>query len=212
MAKSRARIELINAVDDMNNKIKADALQCGGYYRSRAKVLLDTASVFSVELSVDAYCGGSYPVTDIGAVVFDAVTGDRYSPLSLYEVGRQEDVDERVTWRYEIRDRLEAALLSDARTARDGGDCLSAIRSDKAQEFGLGAVDESRVALGRDGLHVYPEPSHVVQSCYRTIVLRYASLRPYLNEAEAARISWTEPLTTGPRLPRRARGADFTCG
>ncbi|MFL9913966.1 5'-nucleotidase [Paraburkholderia fungorum] len=47
-----------------------------------------------------------------------------------------------------------AVRTSMAWGVEDGGDCLSAIRRDKAQKFGLSAVDESRVALGRDGLHV----------------------------------------------------------
>lgn len=193
LAKAKAGKKLISAVKDLNRKIRADAVDCGDYYRSRAKVLLDTASVFSVELSVEEYCGGPYPDFNVGAVVFDVVTGDRYSPLSLYEVGKQEDVDEPIKWRDEIRDKIEAVFLSDAKAARDGGQCLSVIRSDMAQEFGVSAVDESRLSLGRDGLHVYPQATHAVQACYRTVVLPYASLRPYLNGAEALRIGWREP-------------------
>jgi hypothetical protein len=103
MAKSRARKELVSAVEDINREIRTDAVNCDGYYRSRARVLLDTTSAFSVQLSVDEYCGGPYPETDVKAVEFDADTGDRYSPLSLYEVGTQNDVDERVKWRDDIR-------------------------------------------------------------------------------------------------------------
>jgi hypothetical protein len=193
MAKSRARKELVSAVEDINREIRTDAVNCDGYYRSRARVLLDTTSAFSVQLSVDEYCGGPYPETDVKAVEFDADTGDRYSPLSLYEVGTQNDVDERVKWRDDIRQRIKAAFLSDAKAARDGGQCLSVIGSDEPDDYGVSAIDESSLGLGLDGLHVYPQPSHAVQACYRTVVLPYASLRPYLNGAEAVRIGWTEP-------------------
>ena len=201
IAKSRARKELVSAVEDMNRQIRADAVDCDGYYRSRVRVLLDTTSVFSVEMSVDEYCGGPYPDTYVKAVIFDALTGERYSPLSLYEVGTQKDVEERIKWRVGIRNRIKAVLLADAEVVRDDGQCRAVIESDKANEFNVSAIDESSLGLGPDGLLVYPQPSHAVQACYRTVVLPYASLRPYLNGVEAVRIGWTEPKSERSVLP-----------
>ncbi len=196
MAKSRPRKELVSAVENLNRQIRADAVDCDGYYRSRARVLLDTTSAFLIESSVDEYCGGPHPETDVKAVMFDAVTGDRYSPLALHELGTQKDVDERIKWRAGIRDRIKTVFLSDAKAARDGGQCRSVIESDKADDFDVSAIDESSLGLGLDGLHAYPQPSHAVRACYRTVVLPYASLRPYLSEAEVVRIGWTEPHHT----------------
>jgi hypothetical protein len=192
VAKSPAKGKLVAAVRVMNRKIKADAVECGGFYRSRAMVLLDTASVFSVEVSVSEYCGGPYPLDDVEAVVFDAVTGKRYSPQSLYRVGWQEGIDGPVKWRTAIRNAIKRRLVLSAKAIHDGGECSSVIQGDKAGDS-ASAIDAAKLGLGHDGLHVYPEPAHVVQACYKTVVLPYASVRQYLNRAEASRIGWMEP-------------------
>lgn len=60
----------------------------------------------------------------------------------------------------------------------------------------MSAIDESSLGLGLDGLHVYPQPSHAVQACYRTVELPYVSLRPYLSAADVVHIGWMEPHRT----------------
>ncbi|MFL9913982.1 hypothetical protein PQR75_00955 [Paraburkholderia fungorum] len=192
MAKSPAKSELFAAVKDLNRKLTTDASECGGDYRSRAAVLFDTASIFSVEVSVSEYCGGPYPVDDISPVVFDAVTGKRYSPLSLYRAGWQGGIDGPVKWRTDIRNAIKKRLVLSAKTIHDGGECSSVIQGDKAGDS-ASAIDAAKLGLGRGGLYVYPEPAHVVQACYKTVVLPYASVRQYLNRAEASRIGWMEP-------------------
>lgn len=129
MAKSRARKELVSAVEDLNRQIRADAVDCDGYYRSRARVLLDTTSAFSIELSVDKYCGGPHPETDVKAVVFDAVTGDRYSPLALYEVGRRKTLTSESNGALAFATGLRQSF---SRMPRPHGMVASAGRSSKA--------------------------------------------------------------------------------
>jgi hypothetical protein len=192
VAKSPAKSELFAAVKDLNRKITKDASECGGYYRSRATLLLDTASVFSVEVSVSEYCGGPFPVDDVGVVVYDAITGERYSPLSLYRVGWQEGIDGSVKWRADIRDAIKRSLVRGARAMHDGSECSSVIQGDNGG-YSASAIDAAKLGLGRDGLYVYPEPAHVVQACYKTVVLPYASIRQHLNRPEALRIGWMEP-------------------
>ncbi|MFM0378474.1 hypothetical protein PQQ72_15815 [Paraburkholderia strydomiana] len=192
VAKSRAQHGLVAAVKDLNRKIMADASECGGYYWSRAAVSLDTTSIFSVEVSVSGYCGGPYPLADVRPVVFDAITGERYSPLTLYQVGWQQGISGSVKWRTDIRDVVKRRLILSAKATHDGGDCSSVIENDMAGDSNS-AIDAARLGLGRDGLYVYPEPAHVVQVCYKTVVLPYSSVHQYLNRAEASRIGWMEP-------------------
>ncbi|MEZ2307139.1 hypothetical protein [Caballeronia sp. Lep1P3] len=192
MAKSRTQHELVAAVKDLRREIKADAGECAGSYSSRATVLLDTPSVFSVEVSVSEYCGGPYPLADVRPVVFDAITGERYSTLTLYQVGWQEGISGSVKWRTDIRDVIKRRLILSAKATHDGGDCSAVIEDDMAGDS-ESAIDAARLGLGRDGLYVYPEPAHVVQACCKTVVLPYASIRQYLNGAEASRICWMEP-------------------
>lgn len=156
------------------------------------QVLLDTASAFSVEVSVSEYCAGPYPVDDVGAVVFDAVIGERYSPLSLYRIKWHEGIDGAVKWRMDIRDAIKRRLILSAKAIHDGGECSSVVRGDKEGDS-ESAIDAAKLGLGRDGLYVYPEPAHVVQACYKTVVLPYASVRQHLNRVEALCIGWMEP-------------------
>jgi hypothetical protein len=147
---------------------------------------------FSLEVSVSEYCGGPFPVDDVGAVVYDAVAGERYSPLSLYRVGWQEGIDGPVKWRADIRDAIKRSLVRGAMAMHDGGECSSVIQGDNAG-YSASAIDAAKLGLGRDGLYVYPEPAHVLSACYETVVLPYASVRQYLNRVEVSRLGWTAP-------------------
>lgn len=151
-------------------------------YELAYKVLLDSAQVYSVRYDIDTDCAGAHPDVERGGVAFETQTGKPYDAAQLYRVG-QPAKDGGTALAPDVRERVRDKLFQARATARGVDDCIDVLKQDPIEYA-------DALALGRDGLHVFVSGIHVAQACYGPVVLRYESLRDYLDPAEAARLQW----------------------
>jgi uncharacterized protein YecT (DUF1311 family) len=189
-SKSPGRVSIIAAVRSMNKKAQRDANECQGdnkdySFEESTEVLMDTPQIYTFVTSGDYACGGAHPDEYRTPATFDATTGKAYSPLSLYVIGKK-DKDGRILYEPEIRQTLISALIDARKPFQKDDDCLRTLWEDTPPD----ALDFAELALGQDGLHVYPQPAHVIQACYDDIVLPYSTLEDYVNPGEATRLGF----------------------
>jgi uncharacterized protein YecT (DUF1311 family) len=189
-AKSPGRALIVSAVRSMNKKAKNDAKDCldenkDNSFDESTEVLMDTPKIYTFVTTGEYFCGGAHPDEHRIPTTFDAARGKAYSPLSLYVIGKKEK-DGRTLYEPEIRQTIINALLDARKPFQKDDDCLRTLWEDTPPD----ALDFAELALGQDGLHVYPQPAHVIQACYDDIVLPYATLEDYLNRDEATRLGF----------------------
>jgi pterin-4a-carbinolamine dehydratase len=165
------------------------------YWNQTPKILLDTTSVYSYVVSVEAYCGGLHENDYEAASTFDATTGSPYSVFSMYRIGTPIGTRGGRLLSEVYVDAVNAILK--AKAFPNDASCIQIIHDDRGHDSGESPIDKADFTLGGDGIHVYLRPNKAEESCYPDIVLPYASLARYLNVGEAARLGFVGPSALG---------------
>lgn len=181
---SPGRAKVITQLAQRTAAIRKEARECAGQasqqaeFTSRVAVLLDTPSVYSLEVIGEDFCpGAAHPNTWQYGLTYDVTTGRRYNSLKLYAIGTR-DQDGLVRLAPAVAQLVKAELLRRAEP-----ECRTAVTeqlADTGMSFGLSL----------QGLNVYFDAPHVVQACFPPVTLPYGQIRTFLNPHEAARLRW----------------------
>jgi hypothetical protein len=136
-------------------------------YHMSAQRLLETSTIYSVEISTDWYCGGAYPDSDVYALTFDLRSGARYDLSRTFQVDTAES---------------KAAIIANHMP----GGC---------DEMKGGASDQflrrARVSLGAtaDALIFYfSSIPHFAQACFQPVRIPFTELSSVANSQELERL------------------------
>jgi hypothetical protein len=181
---SPGRTRVLPQLAQRTAAIRKEAQECAGTapqqaeFTSRVAVLLDTPSVYSLEVIGEDFCpGAAHPNTWQYGLAYDMTTGRRYHPLHLYVIGTPAQGG-LVRLAPAAAQRVKAELLR-----RADPECRTAVAeqlADTGMSFGLSL----------QGLNIYFDAPHVVQACFPPITLPYSQIRTFLNRREAARLHW----------------------
>lgn len=181
---SPGRAKVITQLAQRSAAIRKEARECAGpapqqaEFTSQVAVLLDTASVYSLEVIGEDYCpGAAHPNTWQYGLTYDLTTGRRYNPLKLYAIGSQVQGG-MVRLAPAAAQRVKAVLLRRAEP-----ECRTAV-AEQLADVGMS------LGLSLRGLNIYFDAPHVVQACFPPITLPYGQIRAFLNPHEAARLRW----------------------
>jgi hypothetical protein len=156
-------------------QIQQDIAECrtldqehrGVEYHVATQRLLETSSIYSVEIAKDWYCGGLYPDSDVYALTFDLHSG------TPYDLGRAFHVETAAA---------KAAVI--VKHLPDGCDELnedSIAQTLESAKVSLGATSEELVFY-------FGDVPHVVEACFQPAHVPFAELSGVANRQELQRL------------------------
>jgi hypothetical protein len=160
------------------NKMKANE-----FYKLSYFVLINNDDLYSLIVKTFRYCGGAYPSIDENAIVFNKKNGSRIDPIDLYNITQKNK--HGYTLKPAIQSLTRSALLRELDKDSIENRCKAVINQD---EFDY--LEPNTVGLGKKGLHIMYSGPHVVQACYKTIILPYQQVSRFLNLAKAKKLNW----------------------
>lgn len=176
----------------MDRDYRAQAADCaalakqsdaGSWFHLGARRLLETPTLYSVEVAIARYCGTAYPDREATAVSFDLRTGKRYDLRRAFHVGNG---------------HLDAAALpvvarfreATLKQMKDSGDCGQLSRDDVAE-----ALRTADLSLGitRTYLIFYFGVPHAIAACFPPVQVPLSALADLADRAELRRLGFREP-------------------
>lgn len=146
----------------------AEAGQRGFWYQVGARRLLETSTLYSVEIAANWYCGGAYPDRNATALTFDMQTGMPYDLTRAFHVGNDHLAD--------------AVLPILANYMKPGGDCADVTSKDDLQRAGVS------LGVTKTYLIFYFEVIHAIAACYVPVQVPLAALASVANPPELRRL------------------------
>lgn len=193
MARTPAADKIAAALAQKDAQFQRDAEDCraqakeskvdGFDFRVGARRLLETATLYSVEVVKDWYCGGAYPAKNATALTFDFRSGMPYDLNRAFRVGKG---------------HLAAAALpvvlkhrqDTLRRTKDTGDC-GQIALDEVMSI----LRDAELSLGVTSRYVifYFDVPHAVAACFPPVQVPFAELLSFADRTELQRLG--PPLT-----------------
>jgi hypothetical protein len=173
---------------------RAEAGQRGFEYRVGARRLLETSTLYSVEIAVSWYCGGAHPDRYATALTFDLQTGAPYDLNRIFHIGSGHLAD--------------AAVPIVVKYLKQAGDCAQVTSNDDLQraDLSLGVTDTNLI--------LYFGVEHAIAACYPPVQVRFAALASLADQGELQRLGppfitascpagdWVGLAMIGKELPR----------
>jgi hypothetical protein len=173
---------------------RAEAGQHGFEYRVGARRLLESSTLYSVEIAASWYCGGAHPDRNATALTFDLRTGSPYDLNRVFRIGSGHPAD--------------AAAPIVIKYLNRAGDCAQVTSKDDLQR--------ADVSLGvtNTNLILYFSVEHAIAACYPPIQVPFAALASLADQGELQRLGppfitascpdgdWVALAMIGKELPR----------
>lgn len=147
---------------------RAEAGQHGFEYRVGARRLLESSTIYSVEIAASWYCGGAYPDQKATALTFDLQTGASYDLNRLLQVGSGHLAD--------------AAVPILMKYLKPVGDCAQVTSKEDLQRADLS------LGVTNTNLILYFGVEHAVAACYPPVQVPFAALASLADQAELQRL------------------------
>jgi hypothetical protein len=147
---------------------RAQAGHNGFWYQLGARRLLESATLYSVEIAASWYCGGAYPDRNATALTFDLRTGAPYDLSRAFQVGSGHLANGAVP--------ILLHYLSPT------GDCAQVTSKDDLQraDLSLGVTDTNVI--------FYFGVEHAIAACYPPVQVPFAALNALADQAELPRL------------------------
>jgi hypothetical protein len=147
---------------------RASASPRGFEYRVGARRLLESSTLYSVEIAASWYCGGAYPDSEATALTFDLRTGMPYDLNRAFHVGSGHLAD--------------AALPILANYMKPGGDCAQFTSKEDLQRADLS------LGVTNTYLIFYFAVEHAIAACYPPVQVPFADLVSVADQSELQRL------------------------
>jgi hypothetical protein len=180
-ARTAAADKIAMALADKDAEFRRAAANCraeadprGFEYRVGARRLLESSTLYSVEIAASWYCGGAYPDRNATALTFDLQNGSPYDLNRIFHVGSSHLVD--------------AAVPIVMNYMKPAGDCAQVTSRDDLQhaDLSLGVTDTNLI--------LYFGVEHAIAACYAPVQVPFAALASLADQAELQRLG--PPFTT----------------
>jgi hypothetical protein len=173
---------------------RAEAGQHGFEYRVGARRLLESSTLYSVEIAASWDCGGAHPDQNATALTFDLQTGTPYDLNRIFHIGSGHLAD--------------AAVPILMKYLKPVGDCVQVTSKDDLQraDISLGVTNANLI--------LYFGVEHVIAACYPPVQVPFAALASLADQAELQRLgppfitascpagNWVGLAMIGKELPR----------
>ena len=174
-AQTPAAAKIAEALAEKEAQIRKGIADCrnldpehrGIEYHVAAQRLLETSTIYSVEISTDWYCGGAYPDSDVYALTFDLRSGARYDLGRAFQVETAES---------------KAAII--VKHLPEGCDELN-------EDSIAQTLREAKVSLGATGKELilyFSEIPHAVEACFQPVHIPFTELSRVANRQELQRL------------------------
>src|SRR5215471_9657701 len=147
---------------------RAEAGQRGFEYRVGARRLLESSTLYSVEIAASRYCGGAYPDRNATALTFDLQTGASYDLSRVFPIGSGHLADAAVP--------IVMKYMSRA------GDCAQVTAKDDLQRADLS------LGVSNSDLILYFGVEHPITACYPPVQVPFAAFASLADHAELQRL------------------------
>jgi hypothetical protein len=191
-ARTVAADKIAMALADKDAEFRRAAANCraeadprGFEYRVGARRLLESSTLYSVEIAASWDCGGAYPDRNPTALTFDLQSGSPHDLNRIFHVGSSHLVD--------------AAVPIVMNYMKLAGDCAQVTSKDDLQhaDLSLGVTDTNLI--------LYFGVEHAIAACYAPVQVPFAALASLADQAELQRLG--PPFTAASWSGRRLGGS-----
>jgi hypothetical protein len=147
---------------------RAEARQHGFEYRVGARRLLESATLYSVEIAASWDCGGAHPDRNATALTFDLQTGIPYDLNRIFHIGSGHLAD--------------AAVPILMKYLKPTGDCVQVTSKDELERADLS------LGVTNTNLILYLGVEHVIAACYPPVQVPFAALASLADQDELQRL------------------------